>query len=189
MEKTRITVAVHNMQAAKKIKYALQRDGYFVDICVSSGEVLRRVRRGSLDILLINFDMPDMTGLETATIIGDENICSVILLITPEQRKLCIGQIEDYDITLHQKPINRIALLSAIDTVLQNRRRMQKLNKELFTLKQGMQERKVVERAKGILMKRKSISEAEAYRRIQKMSMDTRIAMKDVARKIIELAQ
>ena len=189
MEKTRITVAVHKVQAAKKIKYALQREGYLVDICVSSGEVLRRVRAGSLDILLINFDMPDMTGLETAAIIGDENICSVILLITPEQRMLCVRQIEDYDITLHQKPINRIALLSTIDTVLQNRHRVQKLSKELFKLKQGMQERKVVEQAKGILMKRKSISEAEAYRRIQKVSMDTRVAMKDVAQKIIELAQ
>ncbi len=188
MEETRITVAVHDMQAAQKIKYALQREGYFVDVCVSSGEVLRRVRRGNLDILLINFDMPDMTGLETSAIIGDENICSVILLITPEQRKLCIGQIEDYDIILHQKPINRIALLSTIDTVLQNRRRVSKLSKELSTLKRGMQERKTVERAKGILMKRKSISEAEAYRRIQKVSMDTRVAMKDVAQKIIELS-
>ena len=147
------------------------------------------MRQGPPDILLINYDMPDMTGLETAAIIGDENICSVILLITPEQRKLCIGQIEDYDITLHQKPINRMALLGTIDAVLQNRRRLQKLNKELFTLKQGMEERKIVERAKGILMKRKSISEAEAYRRIQKMSMDTRVSMKDVSQKIIELSK
>ena len=189
MENTRITVAVPGAPAAEKIKYALQRNGHSVDICTSSSEVLRRIRSGSSDILLINFDMPDMTGLETAAIVGDENLCSVILLIKPEQRKLCIGQIEDYDITLFAKPINRIALLSTIDVVIQNRHRVQTLSKELTKLKKGMEERKVIERAKGILMKRKSISEAEAYRRIQKMSMDTRVSMKDVSQKIIELAQ
>ena len=189
MENTRITVAVPGAAAAEKIKCALQRNGHSVDISTSSGEALRQVRRGSPDILLINFDMPDMTGLETAAIVGDENLCSVILLIKPEQRKLCIGQIEDYDITLFAKPINRIALASTIDVVVQNRRRVQNLSKELTKLKQGMEERKIIERAKGILMKRKSISEAEAYRRIQKMSMDTRVSMKDVSQKIIELAQ
>ncbi|MDD5017033.1 MAG: ANTAR domain-containing protein [Eubacteriales bacterium] len=189
MEKARITVAVHNMQAAEKIKYALQRSGYSVtDICTSGNEALRRIRSGVPDILLINFDMPDTTGLEVATIVGDENLCSVILFITSTQKDFCIDLVEDYDITLFVKPINRIALLSTIEAVLQNRRRISKLEKELSQLKQGLADRKAIERAKGILMKRKSISEAEAYRRIQKMSMDSRVAMRDIAEKIIELA-
>ena len=189
MENTRITVALHNAQAAEKIKYALQRDGYSVgEVCTSGSEALRRVRAGAPDILLINFDMPDTTGLETATIVGDENLCSVILLITSAQRDYCLDMIEDYDITLHLKPVNKTALLSTIDTVLQNRRRMNKLSKELFDLKKGMEERKLIERAKGILMKHKSISEGEAYRRIQKMSMDSRVSMRDIAQRIIELA-
>jgi Response regulator receiver domain. len=81
MDKIRITVALHNAQAAEKIKYALQRSGYLVgEICTSSGEAIRRIRMGATDILLINQEMPDMTGLEVATIVGDENLCSVILL-------------------------------------------------------------------------------------------------------------
>ncbi|MPN64999.1 hypothetical protein SDC9_212778 [bioreactor metagenome] len=52
-----------------------------------------------------------------------------------------------------------------------------------------MEDRKLIEKAKGILMKRKSISEGEAYRRIQKMSMDSRVAMRDIANKIIELSE
>lgn len=190
MEKTRITVALHNEQAAEKIKYALQRNGYFVtEICTSGSETLRKVRASAPDILIINFDMPDTTGLEVATIVGDENLCSVILFITSSQREFCVDLVEDYDITLHVKPINKTALFSTIDVVLQNRRRMSKLSKELFTLKRGMEERKLIERAKGILMKHKSISEGEAYRRIQKMSMDSRVAMRDIAEKIVELSQ
>ena len=189
METARITVAMQNMQAAEKIKYALQRSGYSVsEICTSGSETLRRVRSGPPDILLINFNMPDTTGLEIATIVGDENLCSVILFITSSQMDFCIDLVEDYDITLFVKPINRIALLGTMEAVLQSRRRMSKLERELNELKRGMEDRKAIERAKGILMRRKSISEAEAYRRIQKMSMDSRVAMRDIAEKIIELS-
>lgn len=190
MDKITITVAMQNEQAAEKIKYALQRNGYAIgDMCASGNEALRKVRTSPPDILLVNFEMPDVTGLEVATIIGDENLCSVILFITNTQSDFCVSIVEDYDITLFLKPINRIALLSTIDTVLQNRRRMGRMERELNQLKQGLEDRKAIERAKGILMKRKCISEGEAYRRIQKMSMDSRVAMRDIALKIVELSQ
>ncbi len=190
MDNTRITVAVHDAQAAEKIKNALQQNGYSVaDLCTSSNDMLRKVRMNPPDILLINFDMPDMTGLEASRIVGDENFCSIILLVNSDQREFCNGRVEDYDITMFVKPVNRIALLSTIDTVVQSRIRIRRLSDQLFTLKKGMEERKLVERAKGILMKKKSISEAEAYRRIQKMSMDSRVSMKDIAQKVIELSE
>lgn len=189
MENTRITVALQNTEAAEKIKYALQRSGYSVeDICASGSDALRKVRAATPDILLVNFDMPDMTGLEVARIVGDYNMCSVILLISNTQRALCVDAVGDYDITLHPKPINMAALMSTIDVVLQSRQRMRRLREELFDLRRDMEDRKCIERAKGILMKRKSISEGEAYRRIQKMSMDSRVSMRDIADKIIELA-
>lgn len=190
MDKARVTIAVQNEQAAEKIKLACQRSGYLVgDICTSGNEAIRRVRAEASDILLINFEMPDMTGLEVATIIGDENLCSVVLFVSPTQRDFSVDIVADYDITLFVKPINAVALLSTLEVVLQNRRRIRKLETELSKLKRGMEDRKLIEKAKGILMKRKSISEGEAYRRIQKMSMDSRVAMRDIANKIIELAE
>lgn len=190
MDNIRITLALHNVQAAEKIKYALQRSGYAVgEVCTSGGEAIRRVRAGATDLLLINHELPDMTGLEVATIIGDENLCSVVLFVSLEKRALCVDVVSDYDITLFTKPVNISALLNTIEIVLQNRRRMDRMEKEMVTLKESLENRKLVERAKGILMKRKSISEAEAYRRIQKMSMDSRVSMKDIALKIIELSE
>ena len=190
MEKARITIALENKQASEKIKFALRRNGYTMgETCVSGSEALRKVRTGATDILLINFNMPDMTGLEVATIIGDENLCSVVLFISNVQREVLIDVVQDYDITLVQKPVNIAMLLNTLETVLQNRRRIGKLQSELLKLKRDLDERKQVEKAKGILMKRKSISEAEAYRRIQKMSMDSRVAMRDIAEKIIELSK
>ena len=190
MEKARITIALQNEQAAEKIKLACQRGGFLVgDVCTSGNEAIRRVRQEASDILMINFEMPDMTGLEAATIIGDENLCSVVLFVSPTQRDFCQDMVSDYDITLFVKPLSGVALMSTLEVVLQNRRRIRRLESELSKLKRGMEDRKLIEKAKGILMKRKSISEGEAYRRIQKMSMDSRVAMRDIANKIIELAE
>ena len=190
MENAQITIALQNTQAAEKIKYALQRNGYSVgDICSSGSEALRKVRTGATDILIINFELSDMTGLEVSTIIGDENLCSIVLLVSNAQREFCTQIVEDYDITLLLKPLSSAALMNALETVLQNRRRINKLERELTRLKKELEDRKVIEKAKGILMRKKSISEAEAYRRIQTMSMDSRVAMRDIAFKIIELSE
>lgn len=190
MEKAKAIIALQNVGAGEKIKYALQRNGFLVEeICTSGSEALRKVRTFEPDILLINFDMPDMTGLKVATIIGDENLCSVVLFVTNVQREFCGDVIEDYDITMFPKPVSVDSLLSTLDLILQNRRRFGKLENELSRLKRELDDRKLIEQAKGILMKKKSISEAEAYRRIQKMSMDSRVAMRDIAKKVIELSQ
>jgi AmiR/NasT family two-component response regulator len=190
MEKAKAVIALRNVEAGEKIKYALQRNGFLVEeICTSGSEALRKVRSVEPDILLINFNMPDMTGLKVGTIIGDENLCSVVLFVSNVQREFCGGLIEDYDITMFPKPVNVESLLSTLELILQNRRRYGKLEDELSRLKRELDDRKLVEQAKGILMKKKSVSEAEAYRRIQKMSMDSRVAMRDIAKKVIELSE
>ncbi len=183
-------IALQNIGAGEKIKYALQRNGFVVEeICTSGSEAIRKVRSFEPDILLINFDMPDITGLKVATIIGDENLCSVVLFVTNVQREFCGDVIEDYDITMFPKPVSVDSLLNTLDLILQNRRRLGKLESELSRLKRELDDRKLIEQAKGILMKKKSVSEAEAYRRIQKMSMDSRVAMREIAKKVIELSK
>lgn len=187
---SKAVIALQNVEAGEKIKYALQRNGFLVDeICTSGSEAIRKVRTFEPDILLINFDMPDITGLKVATIAGDENLCSVVLFVTNVQREFCGDLIEDYDITMFPKPVSVESLLNTLELILQNRRRLSKLENELSRLKRELDDRKLVEQAKGIIMKKKSVSEAEAYRRIQKMSMDSRVAMREIAKKVIQLSQ
>jgi len=190
MENVRVMLAIHNGEAAAKIKHALVLEGYTVtETCASGSETVRRVRESPPDILLINFKLPDTTGLQVAQIVGDENLCSVILMVSGSKRGYCEAVTREYDITLLIKPVSRIAMLNTMDIVCQNRKRMVRLAHEIEDLKDSLRSRKAVEKAKGILMKKKCISEAEAYRRIQTMSMDSRVAMKDIAKKIIEYAQ
>jgi len=80
-------------------------------------------------------------------------------------------------------------MLNTIDIVLQTRERMVNLSKKLDKAKEDLENRKVIEKAKGIMMRKNYISEGEAYRRIQKMSMDNRVSMREVAERICKFAQ
>jgi len=185
-----IMIAVPKTDSAHKIKHVLSRSGYHVsDICTSGNETIRHVRQTPPDILLINFEMFDMNGLEVAKIVGDGNLCSVILMVGSAQKDYVVESTKEHDITLLSKPLNKLALLNTIDVVLQSRARMENLSLRLEKAKQDLENRKVIEKAKGILMHKKYISEGEAYRRIQKLSMDNRVTMREVADEICKLAQ
>ncbi len=185
-----IMIAVPKADTAHKIKHVLNRSGYHVsDVCTSGNEAIRHVRQTPPDILLINFEMHDINGLDVAKIVGDENLCSVILMVGGAQKTYVQEAIEEHDITLLSKPLNSLALVNTIDIVLQNRTRMENLSLRLEKAKQDLENRKVIEKAKGILMRRKYISEGEAYRRIQKLSMDNRVSMREVAEEICKHAQ
>ena len=147
------------------------------------------MRQTPPDILLINFEMYDMNGLDVAKIVGDGNLCSVILMVGSPQKNYVLESTREHDITLLSKPLNKLALLNTIDIVLQTRTRMENLSRRLEKVKQDLENRKIIEKAKGILMRRKYISEGEAYRRIQKLSMDNRVSMREVAEEICKHAQ
>ena len=83
------------------------------------------------------------------------------------------------------KPYREEDLTPAIEVALARFREFQELEKQVADLQQALETRKLVDRAKGILMDKQGLTEAEAFRKIQKMSMDNRKAMKEVAEAII----
>jgi response regulator NasT len=83
------------------------------------------------------------------------------------------------------KPYREEDLAPAIEVALARFREFQELEKQVADLQQALETRKLVDRAKGILMDKQGLTEAEAFRKIQKMSMDNRKAMKEVAEAII----
>lgn len=187
MEQHNVAVAVSNKQAAVKIKNVLTHSGYHVsDICVSGNEAIRKVRQSPPEILLVNYELHDMTGLDVAKIVGDENICSVVLMIKVDNKPYVLDATSDYDITILTKPLNKLSLINTLEIVIQSRVRMANLTSKLKKATLDLENRKVIEKAKGILMEKNYISEGEAYRRIQKMSMDNRVSMREVAERICE---
>jgi len=133
----------------------------------------------------MDIKMPDMDGIEAAKILTEEKIAPVLLLTAYSQQELVdrarIAGVVGYLV----KPFRETDLSPAIEVALARFTEFTTLEKEVGDLKKALETRKFVDRAKGILMDTQSLTEAEAFRKIQKMSMNTRKPMKEVAEAII----
>ena len=140
------------------------------------------------DIVVMDIKMPDMDGIEAAKILTEEQIAPVILLTAFSQQDLVERAKEAGVVGYLVKPFKEPDLTPAIEVALARFKEFQALRKEVDDLKLAFETRKLVDRAKGILMDTQGLTEADAFRKIQKMSMNLRKPMKDVAEAII-LAQ
>jgi response regulator NasT len=137
------------------------------------------------DVVLMDIKMPDMDGIEAARILTEERVAPVVLLTAFSQRDLVERAKEAGVVGYLVKPIKEADLSPAIEVALTRFAEFRELEKEVDDLQDQLETRKLVDRAKGILMDRQELSEAEAFRRIQKMSMNTRKPMKEIAQAII----
>jgi len=137
------------------------------------------------DIVIMDIKMPDMDGIEAARILTEERIAPVLLLSAYSQRDLVERAREAGVAGYLVKPFRENDLAPAIEVALSRFAEFRTLEKEVGNLKLALETRKLVDRAKGILMDRQGLTEAEAFRKIQKMSMDNRKPMKAVAEAII----
>ena len=137
------------------------------------------------DIVIMDIKMPDMDGIEAARILTQERLAPVLLLSAYSQQELVQRAKEAGVASYLVKPFRESDLTPAIEVALARFNEFRSLEIEIDDLKETLETRKAVERAKGILMQLQNMNEAEAFRRIQKMSMNNRKPMKDVAEAII----
>lgn len=190
MSRSEIIIAAGNGEAGNKIKQVLADNGFVVTgICISGNEAIRKVRTLKPALLLANYELPDTTGFEVAKIIAGNNLCSVILLTDDAQKGYVESRARDMDIVCLNRPVSRALLLNSVELVIKSRIRIQKLEAELNEMKSNLETRKQVDKAKGLLMEKSGLSEQEAYRRIQKQSMDTGMSMKEVSQIIIDMME
>lgn len=186
MRKTRIVIADDESIIRMDLKEMLSNLGYLVIGEAGDGRsAVSLARELRPDLVIMDIKMPDMDGIEAARILTEEEIAPVILLTAYSQRELIEGAKEAGVVAYLVKPFRESDLAPAIEVALARFREFQDLKKEVGDLKEALETRKLVERAKGILMDTQGLSEAEAFRRIQKMSMNTRKPMKEVAEAII----
>jgi response regulator NasT len=120
-----------------------------------------------------------------AKVIAGNNLCSVVLLTNDIQKGYVESRAKDLDIVCLVRPISRALLLNTVELLIKSRIRIQKLEAELHEMKINLETRSLIDKAKELLMNKSGFSEQEAYRKIQKQSMDTGVAMKEVARIIV----
>ena len=137
------------------------------------------------DLVLMDIKLPDLDGIEAARILTEERIAPTVLLTAISQRDLVERAKEAGVVGYLVKPIQEADLAPAIEVALSRFAEFRELEKEVDDLQDLLETRKLVDRAKGILMDTQGLSESEAFRRIQKMSMNTRKSMKEIAQAVI----
>lgn len=137
------------------------------------------------ELVIMDIRMPEMDGIEAAKLLTQESIAPVLLLTAYSEPELVQRATQAGVVGYLVKPFREAQLGPAIEVTLGRFREFQHVQKELGDLKEALEARKIIDRAKGFLMDRFGLSEADAFRRIQKRSMDTRKTMREVAEAIL----
>jgi len=169
-----------------KLSSALKRLGFEVVGEGSSGsEAIRLVQALKPDVLFLAVGLPDLDGLTTAAQILETHALPIIILsghLSPE----LIQRAKEAGVMAYLvKPLREEELLPAMELAISRFEEFNALRKENADLKRILEDRKLIERAKGILMEREKISEPQAFGRIQKASMNRRRSMAEIAQAIL----
>jgi response regulator NasT len=168
------------------LKEMLEEEGLDVVGEVSDGEAaIRLARERRPDLIIMDIKMPGLDGLAAAERIVEDDLGAVLILTAFSQRDLVARAAEAGAMGYLVKPFQKSDLIPAIDVALARHAELSAVKKEASTLAEQLEARKVIDRAKGKLMDTEGLSEADAFRRIQKVSMDERRSMRSVAEDLI----
>ena len=186
MERTRVIIADDESLVRVDLREALTELGYLVVGEVGDGQsAVNMARELDPDVMVMDIKMPGMDGIEAARILTEEKVAPVVLLTAYSQKDLIERAKEAGVVGYLVKPCRETDLTPAIELALARFAEFRALQEEVGNLQEALETRKKVEKAKGILMDKQGMSESEAFRKIQKMSMNTRKPMKEVAEAII----
>ncbi len=189
MERTRVIIADDESVIRADLREMLTNLNYLVIGDVGDGRsAVNLARELKPDVVIMDIKMPDMDGIEAAKAMTQEKIAPVLLLTAYAQRDLVDRAKEAGVVGYLVKPFREQEIVPAIEIALARFNEFRELEKEVGDLNETLETRKVVDRAKGILMDSQGLTEQEAFRKIQKMSMNTRKPMKEIAQAIV-LAQ
>ena len=183
----RVVVAEDEALIRMDVVETLRENGFDVVAEASDGvEAIELVKSHLPDLVVMDIKMPNMDGITAAKTISDLKI-PVVLLTAFAQRELFEQAAEAGAMAYVVKPFNPSDLLPAIEIALHRHSELGALEAEISDLQERLETRKLVERAKGLLQAKKLVpDEPEAFRWIQKASMDRRLTMKDVAKTVIQ---
>jgi len=186
LERVRVIVADDESIICMDLREMLGNLGYLVVGEAGDGQsVVNLARELRPDVVLMDIKMPGMDGIEASRTLTEERIAPVVLLTAFSQRDLVERAKEAGVVGYLVKPVQEADLTPAIEIALARFIEFRELEHEVDSLQDQLETRKLVDRAKGILMDTQGLTEAAAFRRIQKMSMNTRKSMKEIAQAII----
>lgn len=186
IQKLRIVLADDEALIRLDLREMLMEAGHeIVGEAADGQEAVRLAQELRPDIVIMDVKMPVMDGLAAAKQITEAEIAPVLLLTAYSQQDIVARATEAGVIAYLVKPVREQQLFPAVEVAVSRFRAWQELGRELDELKESLATRKLVDRAKGILMAAHHMTEQEAYRKMQQFSMAKRISLKKLAEEII----
>ncbi|MCA0158623.1 response regulator [Tsukamurella sp. M9C] len=183
----RVLVAEDEAIIRMDLSEMLREEGYDVVGEAENGQVaLEKARELQPDLVIMDVKMPVLNGLEAAQDIARERIAPVVMLTAFGQREFVEKAREAGAMAYLVKPFTKADLVPAIEIAISRFAELKALEKEVTTLSGQLETRKLVDRAKSILMQAHGVSEPEAFRWIQRTAMDRRTDMRTVAHLVID---
>jgi response regulator NasT len=184
----RIAVADDEPDMRDFFERMLPRYGHeVVSVAETGRELVEHCRQRRPDLVITDIKMPDMDGIEAAVEICRERPIPIILVSAYHDAALIERAESDHVLAYLVKPIGQADLVPAIRVAVRRFEEMQALRKEATDLKQALADRKVIERAKGVLMKITGVDEKEAFRRLQVLASEKNQKLVDAATEILSL--
>jgi len=190
MNETNLLLVCSQKQAEElKALLSLSANNFVITHIEKSGnEVLRKVNRVLPDIIIADYALEDMTGYDLAVKIEELKICPTIILANPFQSdnidELKKGSLDIFCIT---KPVNKQVLIHTAELAVRLSHKFRDMEQKVVNLQYQIEERKNVDRARGILMKKFNMDEESAYNNLRKKAMDSGRTINDIAKTIIQL--
>ena len=178
----RVVIAEDEALIRLDLKEMLEEEGYSVVAEAGDGEsAVEHVTTFRPDLAILDIKMPVLDGISAA-----ERIAPVVILTAFSQRDLVERARDAGAMAYLVKPFTKADLVPAIEMAVSRFAEIRALDTEIGTLRERLEVRKLLDRAKGLLQSEHGLSEPEAFRWIQKTSMDRRLTMRKVAEAVIE---
>ena len=182
----RVVIAEDEAIIRLDLKESLEAEGYAVIGETGRGdEASDLVRMLEPDLIILDIKMPGMNGIDAAKVISDEGLAAVILLSAFSQQDLIKEASNAGVLAYLVKPFQRSDLVPSIELALGRFEEISGLKQEAVMLRESLETRKLVDRAKGLLIDNYGLKESDAYRYLQKKAMEDRTTMKAVAEDIL----
>ena len=190
MDSLRILIADNESIIRMDLKELLEEAGHEVIGEAADGlKAVELTRKLKPDLVIMDIKMPEMDGIAAAKIISNEKLAPVLLLTAYSQKEI-VEKAKDSGVLAYLvKPVKESNLFPAMEIALSRFQVYLELEQELLDLRNSLETRKILDRAKGLLMDAYNLSEQEAFRRIQQYSMAKRKSIREVAESIIEAAK
>ena len=191
MSKTPFHVVIAEDEALIRLdlREMLEEEGYVVAGEASDGETaVQLAEQLRPDLVIMDVKMPGLDGISAAERITASQLAPVVILTAFSQRDLVLRARDAGAMAFLVKPFTKADLVPAIEVAVSRFQEISALDSEVTSLRERLEVRKLLDRAKGLLQAERGITEAEAFRWLQKTSLDRRLTMKAVAEEVLAAA-